>query len=186
MSVDFVETREHMQKALEIIKAELTSIRTGRAQPAIVENIVCAVYGGTQHLKVIELGQINAPTPGMIVIAPWDTSIIGDIRQSIQASNVGLTPIIDGDVIRIQIPPLSQERREEFVKLLRQQLENGKIMIRQIRHDMMSKIKRDFDEKLISEDENFRSEQDLQKITDEFVKQIEEMGEKKEAELMAI
>jgi ribosome recycling factor len=99
---------------------------------------------------------------------------------------VGLTPIIDGDVIRIQIPPLSQERREEFVKLLRQQLENGKIMIRQIRHDMMSKIKRDFDEKLISEDENFRSEQDLQKITDEFVKQIEEVGEKKEAELMAI
>lgn len=176
----------HMDKTLEIIRGEISTIRTGRAQPAIVENIVCAVYGGTQHLKVVELGNISAPTPGTIVIAPWDASIIGEIRQGIQNANVGLTPIIDNDVIRIQIPSLSEERRMEYVKLLHKHLENGKIMIRQIRHDKMADIKREFDEKLIGEDENFRLEQELQKITDQYVEQIDELGEKKEAELMQI
>lgn len=186
MSVNFDDTKMHMDKALEIIRGEIASIRTGRAQPAIVENIVCPVYGGTQYLKVVELGTISAPTPGSIVIQPWDASIIGEIRQGIQAAGTGLTPIIDNDVIRIQIPSLSEERRMEYVKLLHKQLENGKIMIRQIRHDKMSGIKREFDDKLIGEDENFRAEEELQKITDKYVDEIEEVGKKKEAELMQI
>jgi ribosome recycling factor len=151
-----------------------------------VENIVCSVYGGSQRLKVVELGLITVPTPGTIVISPYDNSIIGEIRQGIQSANVGLTPIIDNEVIRIQIPPLSEERRKEYVKLLHQQLENGKIMIRQIRHDQMGEIKKAEEEKLISEDEKFRLEEELQKITDEFIGKIEELGEKKEAEIMAI
>lgn len=186
MSINFDDTKMHMDKALEIIRGEISTIRTGRAQPAIVENIVCAVYGGTQHLKVVELGTISAPTPGSIVISPWDASIIGEIRQGIQSSSAGLTPIIDNDVLRIQIPSLTEERRLEYVKLLHKQLENGKIMIRQIRHDKMAGIKRDFDAKLLSEDENFRAEEDLQKITDKYTDEIDEMGKKKEAELMQI
>ncbi|MFZ5366220.1 MAG: ribosome recycling factor [Patescibacteria group bacterium] len=184
--MDLSDVSPRMEKALEIIRAEISTIRTGRASPSLVENIVCSVYGGSQNLKVVELGMISASTPGAITIKPWDVSIIGEIRSGIQAANVGLTPIIDGEIIRIQIPPLSQERRQEFIKLLNLQLENGRVMIRQIRHDKMIDIKRAFEEKELNEDEKFRLEQDLQKLTDEFVEKIDEMGEKKEKELLTV
>ncbi len=186
MAIDLSDISSRMEKALEIVRAEISSIHTGRATPSLVENIVCSVYGGTQNLKVVELGTISTPDPGRVTIQPFDVSIIGEIRQGIEKANVGLTPIIDGEIVRIQIPPLSQERRQEFIKLLHQQLENGKIMIRQIRHDKMIDIKRAFEAKELNEDEKFRLEQDLQKETDEFVGKIEEMGKKKEAELLAV
>lgn len=184
--VDLADIRLKMEKALEVLRGELSSIRIGRATPSLVENIICPVYGGTQKLKVVELGTITASDPQTIIITPWDVSIIGEIRQGILAANVGLNPIIDGEVIRIAIPPLSIERRQEFVKLLHQQLENGRIMIRQIRRDKMVEIKKAFEAKELNEDEKFRLEQDLQKITDEFIGKIEEMGKKKETELLAI
>lgn len=184
--MDLSDIRPRMEKALEIVRGEISSIRTGRATPSLVENIICPVYGGTQRLKVVELGTISTPTPGTITIAPWDVSIIGEIRTGIQVANVGLTPIIDAEIIRIQIPPLSQERRQEFIKLLHRQLENGRVMIRQIRHDKMIDIKRAFEAKELNEDEKFRLEQDLQKLTDEFVEKIEEIGKRKEAELLAV
>lgn len=174
-----------MEKALEILRSEVSSIRTGRATSALVENIVCSVYGGTQKLKVVELGTITTPDPGTIMITPWDGSIIGEIRQGIQGANVGLTPIIDGPLVRISVPSLTTERREEYVKLLHRHLENGRIMIRQIRHDKMAEIKRAFDGKELPEDDHFRQEEELQKITDEFMEKIEEMGEKKETELLS-
>lgn len=186
MAIDLSDISSRMEKALEIVRAEISSIRTGRATPSLVENIICPVYGGTQRLKVVELGTISTPTPGTITIAPWDVSIVGEIRAGIQVANVGLTPIIDAEIIRIQIPPLSQERRQEFIKLLHRQLENGRVMIRQIRHDKMIDIKRAFEAKELNEDEKFRLEQDLQKLTDEFVEKIEEIGKRKEAELLAV
>lgn len=186
MPVDLTDIRPRMEKTLEILRGEVASIRTGRATPALVENIICSVYGGTQRLKVVELGTITTPDPGTILIQPWDVSIIGEIKQSIEASNVGLTPIIDGEKIRISVPMLSSERRAEFVKLLRRHLENGRIMVRQVRHNKMVDIKRAADEEELPEDDRFRLEEELQKITDEFIRKIEEIGEKKETELLAV
>ena len=184
--VSLDDIRPRMEKAFEILRTEVASIRTGRATSALVENIACSVYGGTQRLKVVELGTIATPDPGTITITPWDVSIIGEIRQGIGAANVGLTPIVDGEVIRIGVPPLSSERREEYVKLLGRHLENGRIMIRQIRHDKMAELKRAADSKELPEDDRFRLEEELQKITDEFMERIEELGKRKEEELLAV
>lgn len=186
MNLDLVDIRPRMEKTLQILRDEVASIRTGRATSALVENIVCLVYGGTQRLKVVELGTITTPDPGTILIQPWDASIIGEIKQSIGAANLGLTPIIDGELIRIAVPPLSAERREEYIKLLHRHLENGRIMIRQVRHDKMAEIKRAFDEGELPEDDHFRMEKELQDITDEFIEKIDETGKKKEAELLVI
>jgi len=184
--MDFTDVREKMEKSVEIVRGEIAAIRTGRANPALVENLLCAVYGGTQHLKLNELAMISAPDPKTIVIQPFDASIIGEIRQGIEKANLGLVPVIDGEIIRIQVPSLSMERRQEFVKLLHEQLENGRVMVRQIRHEKMAEIKRAFEEKELGEDEKFRLEEELQKITDEFIGKINEMGEKKEAELLQV
>ena len=184
--IDISDIHARMEKAFEVLKNEVSSIRTGRATSSLVENIICPVYGGTQKLKVVELGTISTPDPGTITIQPWDASIIGEIRQAIQAANVGLTPIIDSEIIRVSVPALTAERREEFIKLLHRHLENGRIMIRQIRHDKMTDIKRAFDDEDLPEDDKFRLEKDLQGMTDEFMGKIEEIGERKEAELMAI
>jgi len=184
--MDLSDVRPKMEKVLEIVRGEISSIRTGRASSSLVENIDCFVYGGTQKLKVVELGTISTPDPQTIMIQPFDPSIIGEIRQGIERANIGLVPIVDGEIIRIKIPPLSSERRQEFIKLLHHHLENGRIMIRQIRHDKMIDIRKAFEEKLLNEDEKFRLEQELQKITDEFVEKIGEMGERKEEELLTI
>lgn len=186
MSTDLSEVKPKMEKSLEVLSNEVSSIRTGRATSALVENIVCPVYGGTQRLKVVELGTISAPDANTITIQPWDASIIGEIKQAIQSANVGFTPIIDADVIRISVPSLSAERRAEFIKLLHRHLENGRIMIRQIRHDKMSEIKRAFEAKELGEDEKFTLEKELQEMTDNFMEKIEEMGKKKETELSQV
>jgi ribosome recycling factor len=120
------------------------------------------------------------------MIDPWDKSIIGEIRQGILAANVGMNPSIDGEIIRISMPPLTTEDREKYVKLLSTKLENGKIMIRQIRSDAMHEIKKGFEEKTLTEDEKFASEKRLQEITDEFISKIQEVGEKKKAELLSV
>jgi ribosome recycling factor len=184
--MDLSDVQPKMEKALEVLVRELSSIRTGRATSAMVENIVCSVYGGTQKLRVVELGTIGVADAQTISVTPWDASVIGEIRQGILAANVGLTPIIDGGVMRIQIPSLTLERRQEYLKLLSKQLENGRIMIRQVRHEKMADIKGAFEAKGLSEDEKFRLEQDLQKLTDEFVERIDQMGKKKEEELLTV
>lgn len=184
--MDLTDIRPKMEKALEILSGELSSIRTGRATSSLVENIICSTYGGTQRLRVIELGTIGVADAKTITITPWDASAIGDIRQGILTANVGLMPIIDGGVIRVQVPALTLERRQEYLKLLSRQLENGKVMIRQVRHEKMNEIKTAFEGKEMGEDDKFRLEQDLQKLTDEFVEKIDEIGKKKEEELMTV
>ena len=184
MQIDDVKPR--MEKTLDFLRQEMATLRTDRAAPSVLENIVCEVYGGSQKLKLVELGTITSPDPKTITVQPWDASIIGEIRQSIMKSDVGLTPIIDGEIIRIAVPPLSQERRQEFLKLLSKLLDNVRTSIRMIRRDKMIEIKKAFDDKEISEDEKFRAEQDLQKLTDEFTEKIEEMGKKKEGELVTV
>jgi ribosome recycling factor len=175
-----------MQSSLEVVASDIAGIRTGRASPALVENVVCPAYGGTQRLKILELATISAPDPSQIVINPWDKSIIGDIKKGIMEANIGMNPSIDGEIIRISMAPLTTEDREKYVKLLSGKLENGKVIMRQVRADEMHEIKKKFEAKEMTEDEKFGNEKKLQEITDEFVGKIEEMGEKKKVELLQI
>jgi ribosome recycling factor len=174
------------QKILDLVTSDIGTIRTGRATPSLVENIVVPAYGGTQRLRIVELAGLSAPDPTQIVISPWDKSIIGDIRKGILEANVGMNPSIDGEVIRITMPPLTTEDREKYVKLLSQKLEAGKVMIRQVRGDEMHDIKKKFEAKEISEDVRFGQEKKIQELTDQFVAKIEESGEKKKQELLQI
>jgi ribosome recycling factor len=175
-----------MQQVENLVVSDIRSIRTGRATPALVEDILVSVYGGQQRLKVQEVGTITVRDAQTISIDPWDKSIIGEIRKGIEAANAGLSPAIDGEVIRINFPPLTTEDREKYVKLLSSKLEQGRVMIRQIRGEVMRAIKESFDKKEISEDENFRQEKRLQEMTDEFIEKINQSGEKKKNEILGI
>lgn len=184
--MDEASVRSKMQSVVDVVASDVAGIRTGRATPSLVENIVVPAYGGTQRLKVVELASITASDPTQIIISPWDKSIIGDIRKGIMEANVGMNPSIDGEIIRITMPPLTTEDREKYVKLLSVKLENGRVMVRQVRADEMHEIKKKFEAREATEDEKFTNEKKLQEITDEFVGKIEEMGEKKKMELLQI
>jgi ribosome recycling factor len=175
-----------MVKVIEVLKTDLSTVRAGKATPSLVENIVVAAYGGTQKLKVVELAQIHALDTQTLAITPYDGSIIGEIHKAILDGNVGLTPIIDGTIIRISIPPLSEERRKQLVSLVNQKLEGGKVQVRQIRHESMNEVKKMHEDKEISEDDLARLEKEVQKLTDDTISEIEFLGKKKEEELMEI
>lgn len=178
--------RLQMQKVLDLVLSDIGILRTGRAMPSLVENIVIPAYGGTQRLKVQELGTITVPDTQTLIIDPWDKSIIGDIRKGILEANIGLNPGIDGEIIRISLPPMTTEDRDKYTKLLSGKLENGRIMVRQQRAEAMKEIKRKFEEKELSEDQKFEAEKKVQAITDEFVGKIDEAGERKKQELLQI
>ena len=180
------EAREKMQKVLEVLGKDLATIRTGRATPSLIEHVVVNVYGGTQRLKIMELATIGAMDRQTLVITPFDSSIIEEIQKGILVAKLGLTPVIDAYVIRISIPPLSQERREELIKVMRQKLENGRIQVRQVRHEGMSAVKKQFTDKEISQDDQKRLEKEIQNATDDIMATIERMREKKEEELLQI
>lgn len=184
--MDETRVSSSFQKIIVIVASDIGGIRTGRATPSLVENIVVPAYGGTQRLKVVELASISCPDPTEIVISPWDKSIIGDIRKGIEMANIGMNPSIDGEIIRITMPPLTTEDREKYVKLLSEKLESGRVMVRQVRADEMHEIKKKFEGKEISEDEKFAAEKRLQELTDQFIRKIEEMGDKKKAELLQL
>lgn len=184
--MDEASVRAKMVEVVTMVKDDIGSIRTGRATPALVEDLIVAAYGGAQKLKIMELASITAPDTQTIVIDPWDKSIIGDIKKGILSANAGLNPSIDGQIIRISLPPLTTEDREKYVRLLGTKLEQGKVMIRQIRGDAMRDIKNAFEKKEISEDIKFNQEKRLQELTDEFVEKIEEMGRVKEQELLQV
>lgn len=170
-----------MQKALDVLRDDMNTIRTGKATPSLVENLVIVVYGGSTKLKVMELATVSA-SDQTLLITPFDPSIANEIQKGIQDANTGLSPSIDGPLIRITLPPLSQERREQLIHLMKQKLENGKILIRQARHEAMTEVKKSE----LSEDEERRIEKEVQKITDDFITSIDSMGKQKEQELMQI
>ena len=184
--MDLEQTKQNMQRVLEVIHTDLSTIRTGRAAPSLIENIVVSVYGNTTKLRVMEVATISTTDSQTLVITPFDGSIIGEIQKGLEVANIGVNPVIDGTLIRISIPPLSQERREQLIHLMKQKLENGKIMVRQVRHDAMNEIKKKFANKEISEDDVMRLEKETQNATDKTVAEIEAMGAKKEEELMQI
>ena len=176
--------RQKMQKAIQVMHEDFATVRTGKASPTLVEHIVINAYGGTQPLKVLELATIHIQDNNTLVISPFDKSIISEIEKGISNANVGLNPIVDGDILRINLPPLTEERRLELTKLIKQKSEQGKVMLRQIRHEGMEDIKKK--EKEVSEDEIDRVEKEIQKLTDEFSKKIDELQEGKEKEIMTL
>jgi ribosome recycling factor len=184
--MDLGDVQTKMQKTLETVKQDVATIRTGRATPALVENIVINAYGGTTQMRIVELAQITTPDAQSLLITPYDQSIIGEIRRDIVAANVGLTPVLDNSVIRIAVPSLTTERRLEYVRMLHKKLEDGRVKLRQIRHEKMGEFKRDFEAGTLPEDDRTRLEEETQKITDKMMEQIEEIGKAKEAELMKI
>lgn len=186
MDPQVTQARERMQKVLEVLHGDLATVRTGRAAPSLVENIVISAYGGSARLKVLELATIATSDPQTLTVTPFDATIIGEIQKGIIEASTGLNPVIDGQLIRIAIPQLSEERRQELIKMMRQKLENGKIMVRQARHEAMEEIKKQYNDKAIGEDDQMRLEKEIQKLTDDNILRIDEMGKRKEEELMQI
>ena len=178
--------RAKMQKALLVLQEDLITVRTGRAMPSLIENVVVTVYGGAQRMRIKELATISASDPQTLVLQPFDPSIAGEIQKGIMEANVGLTPSSDGNIIRISIPPLSEERRRDLIKLMKQKLENGKIAIRQIRQDARNAVRKKHNDKEISEEQMFAIDEEIQKITDATMVPIDEMGKRKETELLQI
>ncbi len=180
------QTRDKMRKALEVTTNDLSSIRSGRATPALVEHVVISVYGGSQRLKIMELATTTTTDAKTIVISPFDPSIVAEIEKGLLEANIGLTPVIDGDIIRITIPALTSERRAEYLKLAKAKLEAGRIMIRQVRQEAMQHMKRKTADKEIGEDEQKHGEKSVQELTDEMIAEIDGLGERKEKELMQV
>ncbi|KKS97593.1 MAG: ribosome recycling factor, ribosome recycling factor [Candidatus Gottesmanbacteria bacterium GW2011_GWA2_43_14] len=180
------ETRARMQKALQVLADDLGTIRTGRATPALVENVVISAYEGTQNLKLREMATITTEGPRTVLIAPFDPSVIRDIEKGINSANLGFTAAPDGNILRINIPALTSDRRVEFIKLAGTKIEGGRVLVRQVRHDVMSNIKRSFEAKELSEDDKKRLEKEIQDLTDNMMEEIEAMRHKKEEELQQV
>ncbi len=174
--------KPEFDKILEFYKSDIASIRTGRANPALVEDIEVDYYN--QKFRVKELASISAPEPRTIVIQPWDKGVIEAIGGAIRKSDLGLNPVVDGQIIRLNIPSLTEERRKEFIKLLKQKAEESRIKIRRIREDIWDRVQKMERAHEIREDEKFKAKDDLQKLINEYNRKIEDMEKKKEEELM--
>lgn len=180
------QTRDRMQKAVAVTRTDLQSLHSGRATPALVENIVVSAYAGTQKMRLMEMATITTMDVRTIVIAPYDPSVLPEIEKGIMEANIGLTPVVDGELIRISIPPLSEERRQEYMKLARAKLESGRVMIRQIRQEAMKDLRKLLDAKTITEDDEEHGKKRVQEVTDEMIAEVDALGDKKEAELLQI
>lgn len=174
-----------MEKAMTHFEKELVGIRTGKAQIGMIEDIKVECYGGSV-MRLRDVASLAAPDINMLTIQPWDKGIMGDIERGINMSHLGLTPIVDGDMIRLEIPRMTTARRDELSKLVGQKMESSKIDIRNIRKDVQNFVKDAQKGKKISEDFEKRLQKTLQDITDTFVNKIDAQGEKKKAELKAL
>lgn len=172
------------EKAIEFLKEELGKLRTGRASASLVENLSVDYYGAKSPLK--QIASINVPEARTIAITPWDRDSLVNIEKAIRDSQMGLNPINDGQLIRINIPALNEERRKELVKVLNQNAENARITVRKIRESIWEEIQEDEKAGKISEDDKFSGKEKLQKTVDEYNAKIEELREKKEGEIMTI
>lgn len=174
--------RPKLEKILSDLKAEVSSLRTGRATPALVEGIEVEAYGSRQALKT--LAAISAPEARQLLIQPWDKSLLPAIEKAIQSSSLGINPIADRDMIRLAIPTLTEERKRDLVKLLNEKLESARIQVRRTRDEAMKAIEAEEKAKAISEDEKFRKKQEVEKAVGERNQKMEELGQAKEREIM--
>lgn len=173
-----------MRKAIEALKRELATVRTGRASPALVENMLVDYYGTPTPLN--QLANISIPEARLILIQPWDKTALSGIEKALLSSDLGLNPANDGNIIRLPIPPLSEERRRELVRSLGRRIENGKVAVRNVRRSALEQLRNMEKAKEMSQDENSRAQSDLQQITDARIEEIDQTAEAKEAEIMQV
>jgi len=176
------ETRSKMDRAIEVFERDLSKVRTGRATPALLDGIRVDYYGTLMPLN--QLASVSAPESRLITVQPWDTNAIGHIEKAILKSELGLTPSIDGKIVRISIPPLTEARRKDLVKLVKKMGEECKVSVRNIRRDTIERLKGEKKDKGLSEDELFKLQDDVQKLTDGHVKKVEEILAVKEKEIL--
>ncbi|MFN2746256.1 MULTISPECIES: ribosome recycling factor [Bacillus] len=178
------ETKERMEKAVTAYQRELATVRAGRANPALLDKVTVEYYGAQTPLN--QLASINVPEARMLVITPYDKTALGDIEKAIQKADLGVTPTNDGSIIRITIPPLTEERRKELVKLVKKYSEEAKVAVRNIRRDANDDLKKLEKNGEMTEDELRSSTEDVQKLTDEYVSKIDEITKDKEKEIMEV
>jgi ribosome recycling factor len=178
--IDDAEVR--MGKAIDALRRDLGTIRTGRASPSLVDRLTVDYYGSSTPLN--QLAGISVPEPRLLVIQPWDRGSMAAIEKAIMKSELGLNPTNDGQVVRITIPPLTEERRKQLVKLVHGHVEEGKVALRNIRRDAMAQVKELMNEKMIGEDDERRAEQQVEELTKRFVNDAERVGKSKEQEVL--
>lgn len=186
MALDDVllDAEEKMLKSEQHVEQEFSGVRTGKASPALVENIQAEVYGSMMRIR--ELANISVPEPRMLMIQPWDAGSVGPIEKAIQKANLGLNPAVQGKFIRIVLPDLSTETRQKFVKTVKQMAENGKVAIRQVRRDALEALKKEGKSGGVSEDEVETAEKEVQKLTDQYIAKVEAHLAAKEKEIMTV
>ena len=179
-----LEAEDKMIKTEQVVVNGFTSVRTGKASAALVENVTVEVYGA--QMRIRELAGITTPEPRMLVVQPWDMNSLHPIEKAIQKANLGLNPAIQGKIIRLAFPELSQERRQEFVKISKKMAEDGRVAVRHVRRDAMEQLKKHAHDSGITEDEEKQAEKDLQKLTDQYTAKIDEHLVHKEKEIMTV
>lgn len=178
------ETERKMQKSLETVTHELAGIRSGKATPALLDSLKVEAYG--QKTPLNQVASVSAPDPKMLLVQPWDKTIAGNIVKAIQTSEMGFNPQVDGNVIRIPVPPLSEDRRRELVKVCKKIAEDGKVAVRNIRRDAIEHLKKAEKDKQISQDDEHKGADQVQKLTDKYSNEIDALVVRKEKEIMAV
>jgi ribosome recycling factor len=176
--------RQKMEKALEAIRREFGTVRTGKASPALLESVRVEAYGSQVPLN--QVASISVPEARMMVVQPWDRNMIGPVEKGIQMADLGLNPSNDGTVVRVPIPPLTEDRRKEFVRVLHKMAEDGRIAVRHARKEANDEIKNRQKEGEFSEDEARRQQDEVQKLTDQYIARVEELLKHKEAEVLEV
>jgi ribosome recycling factor len=174
----------HMHKAIDALKNELTKVRTGRAHPSMVENVKVDYYGTETPLK--NIANVQVSDPRTLSITPWEKTMVKAIEKAIQNANLGMNPICDANLVRIPVPPLTEERRKEFVKVVKNIAEQSRVAVRNVRRDAINDLKELLKEKEISEDDERRAQDNMQKLTDKFIAEVDKIAAAKEADLLAV
>ncbi len=180
------EFQKNITKTIQSLREDLKLIRTGRASPALIEDLLVETYGGQTKLKLLELATITINGPTDLLIAPFDPSVIADVEKAVLKSTLGLSPNVQGSKINIKIPPLSQEQREKVIKVIGQKVEEKKNIIRNHRDDVRRKIKLQLEQKTISEDDKFRTEKEVDDIAHKNIEELQRIKETKEKEIMEV
>jgi ribosome recycling factor len=176
--------RQRMEGAIEALRREFAGVRTGKASPALLDSIRVEAYGS--HVPLNQVGTVAAPEPRMLTVQPWDKGLMKDIERALRESELGLNPSNDGNLIRIPIPPLTEERRKEYVRLLHKIAEEARVAVRHVRKDANDEVKHRQKDEHLSEDDVRREQAEVQKLTDQYIARVDELLKHKEAEVMEV
>lgn len=180
----FKEIESRMHKCVEATRSEFATIRTGRAAPALLDRLMVEAYGQSVPLK--QVAGVSTPDSRTLLITAWDKSVVPSIRKAVEKSDLGLTPNVDGSAVRLSIPPLNEERRKDLAKLIKKKAEDGRVAVRNVRHKAHDELKAQLKSHDITEDDNKRMEESLQRLTDKYVREIDSLVTAKEKEIMEV